>query len=198
MLATSNAAVNGASNLPVLAPGLVVSLYGPDLADVTEVVFNGIPATVLASSANQINTVLPANLEPGPALVQVKRAGIASAGRIVKVDQYAPGIFSLNQRGEGPGMIVHADTLGLVSEADPARRGQHLSILCTGLGTGAEPTVTLGEVATHVLWSGPMPDVPGVNKVDIQVPEDAPRGATVQVLLRVGGAVSNSVTLAVE
>ena len=198
-LADETPVLNAASNRPAVAPGSIVSIYGADLGDVSEVLFQGRQATILAAAAGQINAVLPAGVAAGLALVQVRRRGLTSRAREIRISPYAPGLFSLNQRGDGPGLIVHADSFRLISEADPARPGEHVSILCTGLGVNSvEPAVTVGDLPARVSWSGPLPEVPGVNQVNIQLPHDVPRGIAVPVQLRVEASASNTVTVAID
>jgi len=100
----------------------------------------------------------------------------------------------VNQNGEGPGIVVHAETFRLVTRDEPAHLGGYLSVLCTGLG-GAQPDVILGDERAHVLWSGPMPGFAGVDQINIQVPGNAAAGATASLVIRVGSLVSNTVTV---
>jgi uncharacterized protein (TIGR03437 family) len=63
--------------------------------------------------------------------------------------------------------------------------------------TIAAPTVTIGGVSAAVNFSGLSPGFVGVYQVDVQVPENVPTGAEVPVELTIGGAASNTVTIAV-
>ena len=189
----------GATRPHEAAPGTIVSIYGPDLNGVTEVLFQGQKAAILAATAGQINAIVPSAVTPGLALLQVRRGGLTSRARQVRISTSAPGLFSLNQGGDGPGIIVHADNFRLVSETEPARRGENLSILCTGLGANSvEPTVTVGGFSAQVTWSGPMPGFPGVDQVNIQVPIDAPRGVSVPLQMSAGNSTSNTVTIVID
>lgn len=198
-LADGTSVLNAASGKPGAAPGAIVSIYSPDLHGVTEVLFQGQKASILAATDGQINAIVPAGVTPGLALLQVRRGSLTSRAREIRISPSAPGLFSLNQRGDGPGIVVHASNFRLVSETEPAGRGGFLSILCTGLGIdGIEPTVTVGGLSAPVTWSGPMPGFPGVNQVNIQVPLDAPRAVSVPIQLRAGTSMSNTVTIAID
>ena len=59
-------------------------------------------------------------------------------------------------------------------------------------------TVTIGSVVADVSFAGLAPGWVGLYQVNVQVPASAPVGDAVPVLLSVGGAVSNQVTIAVE
>ena len=51
------------------------------------------------------------------------------------IEDLAPGIFAGRDRR---GVILHSDTLRLVTPAAPARPGEKVTVLCTGLGPGAQ------------------------------------------------------------
>jgi uncharacterized protein (TIGR03437 family) len=198
-LADSTPVLNAASSKPEAAPGAIVSIYGADLDGVTEVLFQGQKAAILAATAGQVNAIVPSGVTPGLMLLQVRRKGLTSRAREIRISTTAPGLFSVNQRGDGPGILVHADNFRLVSEAEPARLGEYVSILCTGLGVNSvEPSVTVGGLGARTTWSGPMPAFPGVDQINIQVPLDAPRGVSVPLQVRAGNSTSNTVTIAID
>ena len=60
------------------------------------------------------------------------------------------------------------------------------------------PVVTIGGVAATVTFSGLAPDSTGLYQVNAQVPESAPTGDAVPVVLTIGGGTSNTITLAIE
>jgi uncharacterized protein (TIGR03437 family) len=97
------------------------------------------------------------------------------------------------------------------------QRGEYLSIYCTGLGPVANqpvngaaspanplsttmntPAVTIGGVAAPVSFSGLAPGFVALYQVNVQVPDNAPTGNEVSVVLTIGGATSNTVTVAVQ
>ena len=150
-----------------------------------------------------------------------QRVNIAAA---VGVAAFAPGLFSTSQSGMGQGAILIANTNmiaapnGAFPGSRPAQRGvDFLEIYCTGLGavtnqpaTGAAasasplsattttPTVTIGGVATPVLFSGLAPGFVGLYVITVQVQNTTPTGDSVSVVVTQGGVQSNAVTIAVE
>src|SRR6202011_2167107 len=56
----------------------------------------------------------------------------------VPVAATAPGIYSLDQSGSGPGAILHAD-FGLVNASRPAAAGETVLIYLTGMGAVNPP-----------------------------------------------------------
>ena len=60
------------------------------------------------------------------------------------------------------------------------------------------PTVTIGGVSALVTYSGLAPNWAGLYQVNAQVPASVSPGSTVSVVLSIGGATSNTVTIAVQ
>ncbi len=99
---------------------------------------------------------------------------------------------------------------------NPATAGSFVLIYCTGLGavnnqppTGslglsdplswsAIPTVTIGGVTANVQFSGLAPGFVGLYQVNAQVPAGSATGPAVPVVISVGGAESNTVTMPVQ
>jgi uncharacterized protein (TIGR03437 family) len=96
-------------------------------------------------------------------------------------------------------------------------RGEYLTIYCTGLGdvtnrpvsgaaapanplanTIAATSVSIGGVSAPAIFSGLSPGFVGLYQVNVQVPLNAPVGNAVPVVLSIGGAASNTVTIAVQ
>ncbi len=99
---------------------------------------------------------------------------------------------------------------------NPCTTGSAISIYATGLGevtnqpatgqiaassplsdTKATPAVTIGGLAAKVLFSGLAPGFVGVYQVNVQVPNAVPTGSAIPMAMWVGGATSNTVTIAV-
>ncbi|MEO6725323.1 MAG: choice-of-anchor V domain-containing protein [Blastocatellia bacterium] len=64
--------------------------------------------------------------------------------------------------------------------------------------TSALPTVTIGGKAATIYFSGLSPGFVGLWQLNVQVPTDAPGGASVEVIVSFGGKTANRVTIAVE
>jgi adhesin/invasin len=60
------------------------------------------------------------------------------------------------------------------------------------------PTVTIGGSAAAVTFSGLAPGFVGLNQVNAQVPANIAPGNAVPLSLTINGAVSNTVTIAVQ
>jgi uncharacterized protein (TIGR03437 family) len=131
---------------------------------------------------------------------------IASAVYTVPLNTYSPGIF------------VATDASGVpFTQANPAKRGQTIVLYVNGLGpvdhqppsgeptplppplaqTTVLPTVTIGNIAAHVDFSGLTPESVGLYQVNVDVPSDAPTGLQ-PIVVSIGGVDSKASVLPVE
>jgi hypothetical protein len=113
-----------------------------------------------------------------------------------------PAIFTTNQQGTGQGAIVNGVTNVLADSNHPVHSGDFVSIYCTGLGavspavaegqlapttvltpTVAPVTVTIGGNNAMVNFAGLAPGFAGLNQVNAVVPDDAPTGDNVVVVM---------------
>ena len=248
-LPTISAVVNSASGTagPV-SPGEIVSIYGPAANPIgpspavsftlsngvvpttlggVQVLFNGIPAPLLAVSSTQINAVVPYNVAGVFApYVQVKYQGQSSNAFSLTAAATAPGLFTQNQSGSGPGAILNQDN-SVNGPSHPAAKGSVIVLYGTGEGA-TSPASTAGTVTcssctvsqlpvpllpvtvtfvdsnnarypANYLYAGEAPGlVAGVIQVDAVVPANVPSG-TLQVIVGVGGATSQAgVTVTVQ
>jgi uncharacterized protein (TIGR03437 family) len=179
----------------------------------------GVP--LVFASPSQVNLQIPWELAGSQQASVTATVGTqVSALQTMSLAAFGPGIFTLNQQGSGQGAILIANTAILAGSQGSGRavkKGEYISIFCTGLGavtnqpaTGAAavanplshttttPTVTIGGVAATVTYSGLAPGFAGLYQVDAQVPAGAPSGGTVAVVMKIGGSTANTVTIAVQ
>lgn len=186
-----NGVVNAASQIaPTLAGGAIArgalfTVYGVRLGSLghTSVTINGVPATVVKAEARQIEAIMPmsARLGANPLVVAVDRQG--SKPFTVDVAASNPGIFSQNGEGWGPARSE-------VTTSRPARAGQRITLVTTGLGDAKQITVVAGGRPVGALRQG--------DKITFRIPADAPRGCYVPVYIQAAPArASNVVTLAI-
>ena len=187
------------------------------------VMLNGIAAPLFFVSPLQINFEVPWELQgKSTASLSVQNGSVAGTPQTVTLAAFNPGLFSTNSQGTGQGAILLANTSFLAAPAgafpgsQPAARGSYVEIFASGLGavtntpaTGAvsassplsttiQPTVTIGNADAPVSFSGLAPGFVGLYQVNVQVPAAAPVGGAVPVVLTIGGAGSNTVTMAVQ
>jgi uncharacterized protein (TIGR03437 family) len=228
--------VNAASfrNSGGLAPGSLVTIFGsgftaqelsatstplPRELGGVQVLVNGSPAPLLYVSARQINLQLPPELTGSAATLVVRADGIAANEVTVPLSSADPAIFMVGQTGYGTIVRANTDILAMPVtpgiKSSPVRRGEIISIYCTGLGpthtpvpagvpalsaipTLLTPAVTVGGVHARVLYSGVAPGFVGLYQVNVEIPADAPVGPRVPVIIEIGGKTSPIANIAIE
>ncbi|MBI3933300.1 MAG: LysM peptidoglycan-binding domain-containing protein [Acidobacteria bacterium] len=167
---------------PPIAPGGMASIFGSNLADVTQpadslplltemggvrVWLNEIPAPLYYVSPTQINVQVPFELKGYSASMEIERitasGSFRSAAVPVGVANGAPGVFTWDGTGTGPGIITHADFTP-VNDASPAAPGETLVAFVTGLGTIDQPITTGGAAEFASVGSVTFAGVPGAGR----------------------------------
>jgi uncharacterized protein (TIGR03437 family) len=183
----------------------------------TQVLFDGNPAPILYTSNLQVNALVPFELANKTSTVlQVSYGGETSAGFTLPVVAAEPGLFSTNSNGKGQGAILNQDT-SLNSASNPAAPGSAIVLYGTGGGLTIPPSVdgalnpisstgalalnvtaTVGGQPANVFYSGPAPTlVSGIFQINLTLPDNTPAG-NIPVIVTVGTAVSQAVTVAVQ
>ena len=233
---TIGGVANAASYSQSFAAGGILSVFGTQLAPAsgsapslplpimlagTTVTINGYNAPLYYVSPKQLNIQIPYEVVNGStealSSLTVDNNG-ASSTYSFYVAAAAPGIFTTNSQGTGPGAILNT-SYQLVDASYPATPGStYIQIYCAGLGpvtnqpadgavalsvplskTTTTPQVTIGGVpATDVTFSGLAPSFVGEYQVNVLVPAGVAAGSAVPVTVSIGGATSNTVTIAVD
>ena len=204
---------NGASFRPAYAPGMVLTIFGSNLADTVwvassvplatqaagvSVAIAGVNAPLYYASPGQLNVQIPYETPVNqPVTLTVANNG-RTTSTMLTVASAAPGLFT-----DAAGMIVPAST---------AKRGAVITLYLTGAGavspavaTGAAPaagtsvallpapqqatTVTIGGVAATIQFAGIPTGLVGVTQINLQIPASAPLG-TQAVVVTVGNTAS--------
>jgi uncharacterized protein (TIGR03437 family) len=208
----------GPTVLADAAPPWPVNLGG------TSVTVGNTNAPLYYVSPGQINFQVPYFNITGPSATNLTiNEGTFSATVTVTVTPYAPGLYTTNSQGTGQAAAIVAGTASIVAPSGafpgsrPAQKGEFVSLYCTGLGavtnrpplggsspsgplasTTATPTVTVGDVNATVSFSGLAPGYVGLYQVNVRIPDTAPSGDAVPVILSIGGVTANTVTIAVQ
>lgn len=214
--------VNNANNLAgALAPNTIVTLYGENLAYQTRglsagdlsqgrlpttlagtgvrVLIQNIPAGIYYVSPNQINLLIPAELLPGPARLQVIQDGRAGPEVQIRLRSAAPALYQLDRE---TAIAVRAGGALATAEA-PARPGEVVVLYATGLGE-VVPPLAAGEIpraaaplkrlsefvifldglaveASHILYAGVTPGFAGLYQINLRLPATVGRNPEVRV-----------------
>ncbi len=219
--------VNAATFQPGIVPGSLATLFGVGLSEGitgtelaggatsfngTTIRIGGIAAPLLSitgSPAEQVNLQIPFELSSGQTTtIEVENNGTRKTVSGVPVFSTQPGIFEIPVAGGGTvGAVIHATSGQLVSEQNPAQRGDVVSMFLTGGGGLSQPVATgaLGPIpppvmvesivvgvddkGLTVLFGGYAPGFLGLYQVNFEIPRSA--GCGVRPLsIRVGGSFS--------
>jgi uncharacterized protein (TIGR03437 family) len=228
--------VNSASNLSgAVAPGELVVIYGSGLGPPaaagpqvnaghlsnnvagTQVLFNGTAAPLVYTRADQVAAIVPiAVADQQSVSVQVKYNGQSTPAFSTTVVDTAPGLFTLDQTGQGQGAVLNQDNT-INSAANPAVRGSIVVLWATGQGQSdpdwqedllaSSPlplpknkvNVNIGGHWAQIFYAGAAPGLAAVIQITARVPYGIQPGAKVPVFTRIGTALSQSgVTMAVQ
>jgi uncharacterized protein (TIGR03437 family) len=208
---------NAASYQQIYAPGMILSVFGTQLATSSQAAgsvplpsamagvsatVNGIPAPFYYVSPGQLNLQIPYEAGVGAATLLVNDNGL-TASQEFTIASLAPGIFT--------------DQNGVVVPFGSAARGDTITLYITGAGavspsvaTGAAPdpstplanlpapvqgvTVTVGGLPAPYVWTGIPWGLVGVVQVNYQVPSGAGLGSQ-PVVVSVGNVASPPATL---
>ena len=203
-----------------LGSGLQLTADGQSLTTAlagTRVLFDGIAAPLIYTSADQVSAIVPFALDGKTSTqLQVEFQGFPSSPVTLEVLPTTPAIFTLDASGAGPGAILNQDAT-VNSSSNPARKGSVIVVFATGGGQTTPPGVDgqlanrtqpkpvapvsaqIGGLDARVLYAGAAPGLPlGVLQVNLQVPANAASGA-VPVVLKAGTVSSPSnVTVALQ
>ena len=202
----------------VLVGGSVVSNVFANVVGNTRVLFDGTAAPIIYASAGQTSVMVPYGVAGRTTTsIVVEYFGVQSAPLTYNVALAAPGIYTLNQQGTGPGAILNQDGVTVNGVNNPEKRGNVIAIYMTGEGQTTPQgvdgaiipavasalkvpqqtvTVTIGGVNAVVAYAGSAPSlISGVMQVNAIIPLTAPTG-TQPVLVTVGTATTQSGTSA--
>lgn len=167
-----------------VAPGDLVTLYGSGLGPsqlttsqpalaATQVLFDGVPAPVIYSSATQVAAVAPDSLAGATVKVEVRYQGKSASAFTASVAPAAPALFTADATGKGLAVAIDQDG-SYNTSTNSAGIGSTISLFVTGAGTPPlQPvTVTMGGVPAEVQQVGPADGASGVWRIDVLVPSD--------------------------
>ena len=210
-----------------VAPGELVTLFGTNLGPTTlvsgtydasgtlpttvggvQVLFDNVAAPVIYASSGQVSTIVPfAVVGRTTTRVQVVKDGLTSNTLDLNIADAAPGIFVLDNAGQGAILNPDLSVNGQLNGAEP---GAVIAIYATGAGRmeGTLPDgrivqgtpkpllpvgVRIGGRIADVTYQGAAPGlVAGMLQVNARIPEDTPRGTMVPVQITVGATTSQT------
>ena len=228
---TAAGLVNAASYAPLgsgVSPGLIITLFGIGLGpqtpataklnsqgridtnlETTRVLFDGVPAPMIATSSGQISAIVPYSVgNQVSTQMQVEFQGRKSVVVPFPVVPTSPGLFTANASGKGQAAALNQD--GTYNSAlNPATRGSIVVLFATGEGKTtpdgvdgkltaaplpspqAPVAVTIGGVDAEIIYAGGAPGLTaGLLQINIRVPLGSVPSATAPIAIRIGNTTS--------
>jgi uncharacterized protein (TIGR03437 family) len=186
-----------------VAPRMIVAIYGQELATSTEQA-QALPlpeklggATVRVAGRNlgiayaspaQINAVLPEDLS---GLVNLAVSTDRSQSSLnLLVEPAVPALYTY---------AVRPSDYSLITPDAPAHPGEIVVVFATGLGRGdLVVAAEAGGMPAKVLYGGPAPVYPGLDQINLQLPQDLAAGQAIPLRVTVNGRPSNTINLSVQ
>jgi uncharacterized protein (TIGR03437 family) len=204
----------------IIAPGMIVSIYGnmlaAEIAAATAVplplqlsdaqaLLGGTPLPLYYVSPSLINVVIP---ESASGLVQLGVQNTLGSHTInVLVEAAAPSIFTQDASGTGAAAALNAGSV-LVTPSSPLHRGDYVELFLTGLGAttahnsldyaNQAPTVMISGQDCPVTYAGRAPGYPGLDQINCVVPSGLSADDSASLTVTSGVRTSNIVTVAVK
>jgi uncharacterized protein (TIGR03437 family) len=215
-----NGLANAASFRQAYAPGMVLTIFGTNLADAVwsapavplplqnagvSVTIAGISAPLFYASASQLNVQIPYNAPVNQALPLVVTHNGRTGSATLTLAAAAPGIFSdssgsllpLQSVKRGGAVTLYVTGAGAVSPAIANGAAPAAGSVVAQLPVPAQPlSVTVGGIAGTVSFAGIPTGLVGVMQVNLQVPANAPLGV-IPVIVTCGGVASAPATITV-
>jgi uncharacterized protein (TIGR03437 family) len=204
---------NGAPNSP--------GLPWPDSLEGTSVaIVDSTGATTAAPltyvSQIQVNFQIPDSVAMGPATVKVTSGDGTVSPAQVTLSSYAPALFTLNTGNLAAAVAICVSSSGSQTPeypyqevngalvAQPLNLGACAQTVLVLFGTGLDKAttagtqVTIGGVASNVLYAGPQGTWPGLNQINVTIPQSLAGKGSVPVVLGAGGGTSNTVNVTIQ
>jgi len=191
--------VNGASFRvdQGIAPGSFASSFGSFSQTPDQVTVNGVAGQFVVGNTSQVNFIVPASISPGIATISVRAGGMELANGQATISAVGPGIFVLQSANPSqPGAVENQD-YSVNSSSNPAAPGSVVQIFATGYGRlSGSPQVFFADTPAQILFSGEVPQYPGLWQINAVVPPAL--SGQVPVFIIAGNLTSNAVTISVH
>jgi len=172
-------------------------------------------APLVYVSPTQVNFQIPGSVATGTATVTVTAGNGDSATAQATLTAIAPSLFTLNSDNLGAAYAECESKTGMSVEdpfqvvngeivAQPLNLGACdqtvLELLGTGMdtATAANLQVTIGGIAATVQSAGPAGGYPGLDQIDVVVPQSLAGRGNVQITVTAGGMASNDVNITIQ
>jgi uncharacterized protein (TIGR03437 family) len=202
---TASSIVNSASNQPgSVAPNTFITIYGANLARITRALatedvskgtlptalpgasvrvwIGGIAAFLYYVSPNQINVLVPSNLSPGPAELQVQLDSTYGPTVQLTIGPAAPALFQMDATAR-PGETITLYATGL-GDTTPKPRYGEIPQVAARLADMRKLHIFLdgSEIeAWRIQYAGAAPGFGGLYQINIVLPDNLGRDPRIQI-----------------
>jgi uncharacterized protein (TIGR03437 family) len=191
-----------------VAPGLPLTLNGASIS----VTVNGVTThpAIYYTSPTQIAGVLPASTPVGTGTLTVTYKGVASNAATLAV---VPAALGINAYNGNTAVATDGVSYALLTYANSGTPGENIVLWTTGLGANpadSDTTLTstphavttplqiyIGGVAATILYQGSA-GFPGVNQINVTIPQSAPNGCWISLAAVSNGVLSNIASLPIN
>jgi uncharacterized protein (TIGR03437 family) len=180
---------------------------------------NNVPVGLFFVSTQQINLLIPSNIQDGTATIVVSNSDNSTRSGTFNVVRSAPGLFSANATGKGvAAAVTTTDGVNFLSVFNPDRTERDVSagttqtpnflvLFATGLrytpaqnpgdgnGVAEAVTVTFQGVPAQVAFAGPAPGLEGADQINVVIPPEMAGLGSVNVVVTANSRSSNAVTI---
>lgn len=174
-------------------------------------------APLFYAGAMQVNFQVPAQTAAGYGAVTVKINDTVVSSGALKVEAFAPGIFTAAANGSGVaagrvqrvrnGISTYEDMVerdpadtskwrSIAIDLDPPNDNVYLLLFGTGLRSHSEPlnaSVSIGGMTLPVAFVGAQPDFVGLDQINILLPQSLKGKGEVDVIVTIDGQTLNTV-----
>jgi len=202
------------------APNTILSLFDSELnpGPTVTVTIGGLNSQVLYAGSTQINFVVPPGVTASSSVpVEFWNGSDLLLSTSIAITDAFPSLFTLTGSGTGQAAVLNVSASGLtlngaVAPATPAARGTYIAVYGTGFGAANAPgsdglswlsaavTATIGGVPAQVIFAGLAPEsTPGLQQINVLVPDTAPVGSSVAIVLNIGAHMTQAgTTIAIQ
>jgi uncharacterized protein (TIGR03437 family) len=208
--------VSAASLAPgPLAPDSIATAFGTGLpsnpsVSITDSGGTTQPASVIYSSASQINFAIPPGLGAGPATITIGPLSIP-----VVLAPLAPSLFTASTQGFAAAYVTRVALDGtttnepiyslqngvltpIPTDITPSSGQAYLILFGTGLRNRGAAQVLMNGGDLQVLYAGPQPSFPGLDQVNVLLPRTLHGSGSMRLDLTIGGLFVNPVYITIK
>ena len=201
-----------------MSANAIVAAFGKNLAgavSVTDLTGESYQASVVYESPSQINFIMPADLEAGPATVAIGSGSTAQSAAVV-IAPTAPSLFTMNVNGLAAAYVTSAASGGGLTNQpvftvqngvitavpiDVSSGEAYLILFGTGIRNAASVYVEVENVNNQVptvVYAGPQTQYPGLDQVNVLLPASLAGSGCVDLAVNADLLMSNTVYVCIK